>query len=333
MTQTVIDALVQAFPTLSFQENVTIAPYTYMKVGGPARVFVEATTVDALADLSSFCFTHAIPFIVLGGVSNTVIPDTGLDKVVILNKATHIEIKTSDGSEKVLVVAESGVVTAMVANETMKAGLSGLEYFVGVPGTLGGAVVNNSHFTLHELIGNWIESVEVCTQKGQREVWDKAALHFGYDYSIFHEVQAIVLRVTFALYKGDATAIQEKMVAAAQKRVATQPIGIPSTGCMFRNPKVTEDQINALRTQISIPETAIKTENGVTQIAAGFLIDQAGLKGTTVGGAQVSDKHATYIVNLGTATAADVDALAAIVEEKVNQKFSIFLEREVFFVK
>lgn len=332
MQQNVIDNIIQRFPKLQFQQNVVLAPYTYMKVGGPASLFIEISTVDDLFDLTSFCYIHAIPFIVLGGVSNTVIPDKGADKLVIINKTNEVKINRSAGSEKVQVTADSGVITAMLANETMKADLTGLEYFVGVPGTIGGAVVNNSHFTLHELIGNMILNVEICTELGIRKTLPKEELHFAYDYSIFHDVSAVILRATFELFKGDQVHIREKMLAAAEKRVKTQPIGVPSTGCMFRNPQVTSEQLSILHSQLSIPEAALKTENGVTHIAAGFLIDQAGMKGTTVGGAQVSDKHATYIVNLGSATATDVGALATQVEQKVKTKFGVSLEREVFFI-
>lgn len=333
MHEKVIDQLITTFPSISFQQKVSLAPFTYMKVGGLATLFVESTTVEDLYNLSSFCFVHAIPFVVLGGVSNTVIADTGIDALVILNKSNTVEIRGTDGSEKVQVTSDSGVITAMLANETMKADLTGLEYFVGVPGTVGGAVVNNSHFTLHELIGNTIVSVDVCTETGARETWTKDRLKFGYDYSIFHETKAIVLRVTFELYRGDQVHIQEKMLAAAKKRVATQPIGVPSTGCMFKNPRVTPEQLVALQTKLTVPETAVKTDASGTQVSAGFLIDQAGLKGTTIGGAAVSDKHATYIVNLGTATAGDIDGLASKVETSVFEKFAIKLEREVFFVK
>lgn len=333
MDQKTIDGIITSFPKLVFLQNVPLAPYTYMKVGGPARLFIEISTVDDLYDVCSFCFVHSIPFIVLGGASNTVIADTGVDKLVILNKTSVVKIADDTGSEKVLVTADSGVITAMLANETMKANLTGLEYFVGVPGTIGGAVVNNSHFTLHELIGNFISTVEVCTENGMRDTWAKEDLKFAYDYSVFHEIHAIVLRATFELYRGDQVHIQEKMLEAAKKRVTTQPIGVPSTGCMFKNPKVDSTQLAVLSTQLSIPEAALKTENGVTQISAGYLIDQAGMKGVTVGGAAVSDKHATYIVNLGTATSGDIDLLAKRVEEKVKEKFGIKLEREVFFEK
>ncbi len=332
MNASVVDSLIQAFPHLSFLQNVTLAPYTYMKVGGPAQLFIEVTLTDDLFDLSAFCFLHAIPFVVLGGVSNTVISDEGIQKLVILNKTNEVEIRKSDGSEKATVVADSGVITAMLANETMKADLTGLEYFVGVPGTIGGAVVNNSHFTLHELIGNCILSVEVCTEEGTRAVWMKENLQFGYDYSIFHTTKAVILKATFELYKGDQVHIKEKMMQAAQKRVRTQPIGIPSTGCMFKNPKISTQQLASLQGILSVPESAVKSLQDVTQIAAGFLIDQAGMKNTVVGGAQVSDKHATYIVNLGSATAKDIDELANEVESNVFKKFGIKLEREVFFL-
>lgn len=321
-----------AFPHLTIQSDVILAPFTYMKVGGPAALFVEVKRSEDLFALCSYCFQHALPFVILGGVSNSVIPDEGLDKLVIRNGTSAIELGNADG-EKQIVTAESGVVTATLAHETARAGLTGLEVFVGVPGTVGGAVKNNSHFTAYDLFGNFITSVQVCTVEGKRETWPKEKLQFAYDYSIFHTQNDVILSATFELYKGDTVHIQEKIRAAALKRTTTQPIGIPSTGCMFKNPKVSNAQLNAIGAQVEIPESALKhLSDDTTQIAAGFLIDRAGLKGKTIGGAQVSDKHATYIINLADATAADVEALATFVEATTKEKFGVALEREVFFL-
>ncbi len=327
-----IDQLIKSFPTLPFKQNHILAPYTFMKVGGPATLFVEVESKQNLFELCSYCFQHNIRFVVIGGVSNSIIPDEGIDALVIKNDCTQIEFLEEHG-EKIYVQADSGVVTATLAHATIQHGLTGLEPFIGVPGTLGGAVVNNSHFTAHDLIGNFIISVQVCTTSGELEVWSKEELEFGYDHSIFHHNKAVVLSATFELFKGDPVHMQEKVREAARKRTTTQPIGMPSTGCMYRNPQVPVEKYEQLHNHFDIPSGAVKDVEGKKQIAAGFLIDKAGLKGTTVGGAQVSEKHATYIINTGSATTQNIERLCQIVESKVKDTFGIELEREVFFLQ
>jgi UDP-N-acetylmuramate dehydrogenase len=315
------------FPEFSFQENVSLAQYTHMKVGGPARVSVEVNTKEDLQALCAYCFTHQIPFVIIGGASNIIIPDNGIDKLVIRNLTSSIEIRGNH------VTADSGVITAVLAKKTADNGLTGFEYFVGVPGTVGGAVYNNSHFSAHQLIGNYLEKVTVCTSAGNLEEWSKDRLDLGYDQSIFHRQPDVILSATFILESGDRATIQENIVRSAKHRTATQPIGIPSSGCMYRNPKVTSEQIKTIETLVEIPESAVKNIDGQTQIAAGFLIDRAGLKGTRIGDVEVSQKHATYMVNVGQATSNDIESLCQLVEAKVFEKFGVKLEREVFFLK
>jgi UDP-N-acetylmuramate dehydrogenase len=331
-----IQSLQTQFPTLSFQENVSLSPLTYMKVGGPAKIFVEISQKQDLMAVCAFCFAQRIPFFIMGGASNVIFPDEGVDKLVIRNLTNQTYL---NGNQ---VYADSGVITAVLAKKTADGGLSGLEYFVGVPGTIGGAIYNNSHFTATQLIGNYLYSVEVCTQEGKLEVWSREELQLAYDTSIFHHIPDVILSATFVLQPGNKEEIQNRIVEAAKKRATTQPIGTPSSGCMFKNPRIKNDRLRvqdgknyltASGGELEVPEGALKHFNdGTVQIAAGFLIDQAGLKKTTMGGAEVSEKHATYIINTGLATAKDVDALATLVEQKVSEKFGVKLEREVFFI-
>lgn len=326
------DRLINAFPHLSFKENEVLKPYTYMKVGGQARLFLEVTQKNDFFDVTSYCFLNQIPFVVLGGASNVVVSDQGIDKLVILNKtsAIHHEMSGDTG----VVTADSGVITAVLSNYASEQQLTGLEHFVGVPGTVGGAVFNNSHFTAHELFGNTVESVEVCTPKGEKETWKHAQLRFGYDTSIFHSTPAVILSVTLKLKVGEEAAIREATLAAATKRALSQPIGVPSTGCMYKNPTLSTSQLTALQEILDVPESAIKNIHpDQFNVAAGLLIDQAGLKGRAVGGAMVSNKHATYIVNTGDATTTDIETLCRQVEEAVFSKYQIALEKEVFFIR
>lgn len=322
-----ISELSTHFPELLFQENVPLAQYTYMKVGGPAALFVEVDTQEKLQALCAHCFTQQVPFVIIGGASNVIIPDEGIKKLVIRNLTNAIDIQGNR------VTADSGVITAVLAKKTADSGLTGFEYFVGVPGTIGGAVYNNSHFSAHQLIGNYLETVTVCTPEGQVELWSKDRLKLGYDQSIFQEKSDVILSATFILEPGDAAEIQERIVSAAKHRAGTQPIGIPSSGCMYRNPIISLSQTLAIQAQVEIPESAWKIIGDQRQIAAGFLIDRAGLKGTRMGDVEVSEKHATYMINVGQATSKDIEALCQLVEAKVFEKFSVKLEREVFFLK
>jgi UDP-N-acetylmuramate dehydrogenase len=328
-----IEHLQTIFPTLIFKPNEALAPFTYMKVGGPARVFVEVGTKDDLSALIRFCFQEKIEFVVIGGASNTIIPDSGLDKLVIRNMTNSITFTQADNNV-VEVTADSGVITAVLANKTMDQGLTGLEYFIGVPGTIGGAVVNNSHFTARDLIGHLVKHVEVCTPEGRVETWERSKLDFDYDHSIFHHTLDVILSSTFVLHKDSQEHIRERVKQAALKRTSTQPIGIPSSGCMYRNPQITQEHLNVIQSHTEVPAGAYHVrEDGKIQIAAGFLIDRAGLKGTKVGGAQVSEKHATYMLNTGDATAHDLELLCEKVEQTVKDKWGVNLEREVFFIQ
>ncbi|MBP9700454.1 UDP-N-acetylmuramate dehydrogenase [Candidatus Woesebacteria bacterium] len=326
------DHLIKAFPHLSFKENEALKPYTYMKVGGPARLFLEVTQKSDLFEVVRYCFINNIPFVVLGGASNVVVSDQGIDKLVILNKTSKIQHEMIQNHG--MITADSGVITAVLSNYASEQHLTGLEHFVGVPGTVGGAVFNNSHFTAHELFGNTVQSVEVCTSEGNNETWKHADLRFGYDTSIFHSNPAVILSVTLKLNVGEEAVIRDAILTAATKRALSQPIGVPSTGCMYKNPTLSTSKLAALQEILEIPETAIKKIHpDQFNVAAGLLIDQAGLKGRAVGGAMVSTKHATYIVNTGDATTTDIETLCRQVEEEVQTKFQIKLEKEVFFIR
>lgn len=328
-----LNKLATRFPNLAFLGNVSLANYTYMKVGGAAKLLVVVTSGDDLFSLGAFCFQEKIPFLVLGGGSNVIIADRGIEKLVIINKTQDIDFgPIRDGVCKV--TALSGVTTALLANQTMERGLSGLEYYVGVPGSIGGAIVNNSHFTAKQLIGSLVTSVTVCTKEGKKETWDVDKLKFDYDYSVFHELRAIVLSATFSLIESDPQAIRDLVLKVAGRRASTQPIGLPSSGCMYKNPQISNSKFQILRKTLTIPEGAYHLrEDGNVQVAAGLLIDRADLKGMRVGGVEVSTKHATYMVNVGGATANDIETLCRKVEMTVMEKFGIKLEREVFFIQ
>jgi len=309
MSGDIVSELSQAFPHLVFAQHAALAPHTYMKVGGIADVFVHIKHAKDLHTLVSYCSSHDIPCTVLGGASNVLISDEGLRGVVIKNQSAEIEIVK--GEHAALVTVDSGVPTNVLVRRTLNEGLEGLEYFLGVPGTVGGAIYNNSHY-MSELIGNYVKTVEIFSRKEQvLKTLTKQDMQFAYDFSVLQHTHDIVLRVTFELAYGDKEKLEAKAQEITKKRANTQPLGQPSSGCMFKN---------------------VHKPNGEV-LHAGQLIDQAGLKGYRIGDAMVSDVHANFIINTGHATHRDIAQLASYVQNIIKEKYGVELEKEVFMLE
>lgn len=322
------EKLQHQFPAIRFVANAPLSPHTFMKVGGKARLLAEVSNTHTLEQLVKYCFSHCVPFLLLGGGSNVVLSDEGIDQLVILNKTKEISI-IKDDEHTAIVQADSGVVTAQLAGFCSQRGLAGLEYFVGVPGTVGGAVFNNSHFRPDVLIADRIIRVRFIDEDGVHEHIPQE-LDFSYDHSYFQNHSGVIVNVEFTLLKEKKETIQKNLQEVALHRSSTQPLGIPSSGCMYKNPFVTNEQVKKL-TQL-LPDIVMKEVSGRIQVPAGYLIDRAGLKGSKVGDAVVSDKHATYILNRGKASSEDIVTLCERIETKVKHLYGISLEREVFFL-
>jgi UDP-N-acetylmuramate dehydrogenase len=319
------------FPELPWQSEFPLAPATYMKIGGPAEVAWEAHDLDQLVDVLRFCRDRQIPVTVLGGSSNVLIADEGVRGLVILNRCDQMKVLPAAVARESLPVplhgvvtddrsylqVESGQKTALLVGYSVQQGLSGLEPFLGVPGTVGGAIFNNSHYT-QELIGTFVAAVEVLDTQGNRLWLSQSECDFGYDTSRFHQSGETILQVLFGLTVGEAAQSQQLIAEATRKRATTQPLGTANSGCMFRN--------------VEVPPEKQDEYDGQTHLSAGWLIDQAGLKGLQVGGAVVSDKHANFIVNTGTATASDVKQLVQKIQSTIQEKNGVTLVPEVFFL-
>jgi UDP-N-acetylmuramate dehydrogenase len=334
MNTSIFQLLSERFPDTPWQQEVPLAPFTYMKIGGPAEVLWDAKDLAEFIKVVAFCREKDLPLTILGGASNVLISDAGLRGLVILNHCdaiTFLEdpsfipveaLPAIDGvqrtSTSVLVMAESGVKTASLVGATTAKSLTGLEPFLGVPGSIGGAIYNNSHYT-EELIGNFIVAVEVIDEFGTRTWLSQEECRFAYDFSRFHDSKEVILRAIFHLQPGEKESIQERLKIATVKRATTQPLGTANSGCMFQNAQLTPEQSTHF--------------GGKERISAGWLIDQAGLKGLRIGKAVVSDIHANFIVNEGGATSDEIEQLIQLVQEKVKEKFGIELQREVFFLQ
>jgi UDP-N-acetylmuramate dehydrogenase len=317
-----LTTLSQAFPKVSFKSNHALAPLTYFKIGGPAEMYAEINDLESAVDLITFCRQQDIRYTILGGGSNVLISDKGIRGLVLrltADKITDTNRELSD--DKRLITAEVGVKTSTLVAKTIALGYSGLEYFMGVPGTLGGAIYNNAHY-LSDLIGEHVHRVEVLTTQNSRQWLSQSECQFGYDSSRFHSSDELILQVEFALSPGNPSISQEKVAKATRYRADTQPLGPPSSGCIFQNTPNNQALINLF------PQFADRSH-----VPTGFLIDQAGLKGLRVGDIEVSQKHAAWLINLGQGTAADVKEIVSQIKNRVKEKFAVEIKEEIFYLE
>ena len=290
------------------KRNEILAPYTYFKIGGPADYFVTVKSSQELKEIILLAESSSVPWFILGGGSNILVGDLGFRGLVIKNEAESMDV--SGG----ILTAESGVKMAKLAAFANDNGLAGLEMFMSVPGTLGGAVFNNSHFRPEkgEFIGNLVKEVEILEGRGKKEegireskMVDRDWFKFGYDYSRLHDEAVVILKVRFKLKKADPEKLKKSSMELLKERNNCQPVGQSSCGCMFKNPD---------------------------GWSAGQLIDNARMKGKRVGRAMVSDKHANFVINTGGAKAAEVLKLMDLIKTAVKTKSGIDLEPEIFMV-
>lgn len=317
---TLASTLTTQFPEFAFQTNYPLADQTYFKLGGPAEVYLSIQDPNKLASLISYCHEHQIKVTMWGGASNIIVSDNGIAGLVIhyTNDQFTLLGKTIDGKQ--LFQAGAGIKTALLVKASLDAGLQGLEYFLGVPGTLGGATYNNAHY-LQNLIGNFIHRVQVITPKGELIWLEHDECGFEYDDSRFQSTDEVIVTVEFALLPGDRESSLAKVKEATQYRAATQPLGEASSGCIFQNVP-NSPELRQLFPQFSQQSF----------ISGGFIIEQAGLKGARQGNIEVSQKHAAFFVNKGGGTAQDVKTLIETVKSTVHKKFNITLEEEVFYI-
>ncbi|GAB6100373.1 UDP-N-acetylmuramate dehydrogenase [Halanaerocella petrolearia] len=266
------------------------------KIGGLADALVIPNDKDDLGRLVTYLYQEEISYWIIGNGTNLLISDQGLTGVVIkLSRLSKVEIEGN------LVKAQAGVSLPTLATTVAKYGLSGLEFGRGLPASIGGAVVMNAGVKEQE-IGEMITKVEVLSPSGQFQIYKSDELDFNYRNSSFQDRQEIIVEVELELDSAKRQLIEERMNQKLAQRRENQPLSLPNAGCIFKNPPLD---------------------------SAGRLIDEAGGKGLRVGDAQVSTKHANFIVNLGNATADDVLNLIQQVEELVDKEYGIQLVREL----
>ncbi len=285
------------------QREAPLAPYTSARVGGPADVLITVRSARELALVVRRLWAWEAPFWVLGGGSNVLVADEGVRGVVVLNRARKSAFVQD--AEPPTVWAESGANFGGLARRAATLGLAGLEWAAGIPGTVGGAVVGNAGAHGGE-VAAVLEMAEILHREKGRTFYTAEALEFGYRHSALKAEgsDAVVLSATFRLRREAPDAVQARMQAYKAQRERTQPPGA-SMGSMFKNPPGDY---------------------------AGRLIDAAGLKGTTVGDAEISPLHANFFVNKGNAKAQEIWALMYLARTTVARKFGVWLEPEIRLV-
>lgn len=278
-------------------ENEPMQKHTTFRVGGPARYFVTPDHEEALAGTVRLCRERQMPYYILGNGSNLLVSDNGYDGVMICLSPGFSDIT----AEAHTLTAGAGLLLSRIARAAWEQGLTGFEFAAGIPGTLGGATVMNAGAYDGEM-KQVLTSVRVLTPEGEIQDLPAGELHLSYRHSCIPERGYIVLQAKLALTEGDKDKIQRRMEELSSMRKEKQPLEYPSAGSTFKRPE---------------------------GYFAGKLIQDAGLKGYSVGGAQVSEKHSGFVINKGGATAADIRRLCRDVQEKVLALYGVRLETEI----
>ncbi|MEK4496139.1 UDP-N-acetylmuramate dehydrogenase [Ureibacillus sp. FSL W8-0352] len=279
--------------------NESLKKYTMTKLGGNADILVIPETEEEVEAIVQYTYSHQIPLLILGNGSNMIVRDGGVRGIVMnLSKLNQIKI---EGTE---VYAQSGALIMDVSKKAAEASLTGLEFACGIPGSVGGAMAMNAGAYGGE-INDIIVHSTVLTKEGKRLVLSKEELELGYRKSIIAQKNYIVLSSLFRLEKGNKEEIDAKIADLTYKRQSKQPLEYPSAGSVFKRPP---------------------------GYFAGKLIQDCGLQGKGVGGAEVSTKHAGFIINKGNATATDYIETIKMVQKVVKEKFGVELELEVKIV-
>lgn len=283
---------------IEYRQNEPMRAHTTFKIGGEADIFIIPASPAALIYAVKKCNELEIPYFILGNGSNLLVSDGGIEGAVI--SLSGINGIISDGEK---ITCGAGAMLSSVCLKALSLSLTGLEFAYGIPGTAGGALYMNAGAYGGQM-ADVIESAECLTATGEIKTLKKEDMRLGYRSSVFKNGGLIIISLTLALKKGDKTEIKAEMDELLNRRKQKQPLEYPSAGSTFKRPE---------------------------GYFAGALIEKNGLKGLTVGGAQVSEKHAGFVINRGGATAADVKALIGKIQKKVFENDGVMLEPEVIF--
>lgn len=298
-----------------------LAKYTTFKIGGPAKAFFIAKNIEDLVRAIVYTKKVKLAFYVLGGGSNVLVSDDGFNGLVIVNQARDILFKKDFN-----VVVDSGTILMDLVNKTIDNGLTGLEWAAGIPGTVGGAIRGNAGAYGGQMADNII-GVEVM-RGGKQFIIAKDKLEFNYRDSIFKHNNDLLISGEFQLKSGNKEKSQVKVKEILAERKAKQPLEFPSAGCIFTNLLVNSENQDRVAKLRNLPTEYLAYK----KIPAAWLIESLDLKSYKIGGAQISDKHANFIVNVGNATANEVLQLISYVKMKVRDELGLQLLEEIEYV-
>lgn len=290
------EEMIRQFPKIALLKDEPLMNYTYTKTGGPADILAFPKIADEVKQLVDYCRNEGIPWLVLGNASNLIVRDGGIRGVVIM-LAEMNEISV----EGTTITAAAGAKLIDTTYVALHESLTGFEFACGIPGSVGGAVFMNAGAYEGEIQDVFV-SCDVLLADGQIVTYHQAEMDFAYRHSALQEQQAVILTARFALAEGPQEQIKKRMDELTALRQEKQPLEYPSCGSVFKRPK---------------------------GHFTGALIQEAGLQGLKWGGAQISEKHAGFIVNVDHATATDYVELIAHIQAVIKEKFDVTLETEV----
>lgn len=329
MDKVKIEEIKNIIGQLRVYENEPLSKHAYFKIGGPATLFFEAKNTEDFKLALQTAQKLKFPFVVLGGGANVLVSDKGFDGLVIKNKTDGVKLvgikgtlgKNGTGINGALIWAASGTLMNRVARFSIDQNLEGLEFLLSVPGTVGGGLKINSHFEVEkdEFIGNSLASATLFDPKtGETKKVDHEYFEFSYDYSKIQETGEIVIDATFKVQSSKIREnLWQKAMDDVKRRNEQQPIGVACSGCIFQN----ISKQDALR--LSTPDLTTST---------GYIIEKLGLKGKKIGGAQISTRHANYILNTNGSSAKDVVDLINLIKDKAKKEYGLDLKEEIFYI-
>jgi UDP-N-acetylmuramate dehydrogenase len=302
-------ALVDEFGADRVLRQAPLAPLTTFRVGGPADWLLDARSSEEVVAALTLAHQAGVPVTMLGGGSNVLVGDAGVRGLVIRTRGGQVE-RVDAGRVR----ADAAVTINGLVRWTIMHGCAGLEAWAGTPGTVGGAIFGNAHFS-GRLISEYVIAVRLTTREGSILDVPRDEMAFGYDESRLQKTGEILLAADFRIGPGDPVELRRTARESLAFRKRTQPLDTPSAGCIFRNPEPGRD---------AVPD-------GIPW-SAGALVDRAGLKGASIGGARVSPAHGNFIVNDGDATARDIRALVERCRAGVRERFGVELREEIVYL-
>jgi len=306
------------------KENEPMSKHTNFRIGGPARLYLEVKTKDEMLQALEIAGENRI--VIHGGGSNTLYADQGVDALVLVPALREISIEDN------LVAAGAGVLSGLLARKTAEAGLSGLEWMISLPGTVGGAVRGNAGCFGGETKDNLklARVLKIENRKWKMVEMTSEDLKMSYRHSLIKENQElIVFEVVFELVAGDVETLKAKLDENLAKRKTSQPTNVGSAGCIFKNYEVSDSELETLKEKLDIPE-AMQASH---RIAAGWIVDQLDLKGKQIGGAKISDVHGNFLVNDASASANEIMQLISFVKTRARNELGIHLQEEIQYVQ